>query len=67
MVMLAATPRTRRRTMLLFFSLIYECPECETRYLNEHRRPDCLLFTRRIGPGGTCPRCDEPVAQVDLI
>ena len=31
-------------------SVIYECPECETRYLNERRCPDCNLFTRRIGP-----------------
>jgi len=44
-------------------SIIYECPECETRYLDERRCPDCQLFTRRIGPGGTCPHCDEPVAQ----
>ncbi|HZW44895.1 MAG TPA: hypothetical protein VFF32_10955 [Dermatophilaceae bacterium] len=47
-------------------SVIYECPECETRYLDERRCPDCNLFTRRIGPGGSCPHCDEPVAQTDL-
>ena len=47
-------------------SVIYECPECETRYLDERRCPDCNLFTRRIGPGGPCPHCDEPVAQTDL-
>jgi transcription initiation factor IIE alpha subunit len=47
-------------------SVIYECPECETRYVNERRCPDCQLFTRRIGPGGSCPHCDEPVAQADL-
>ena len=47
-------------------SVIYECPECETRYLDERRCPDCNLFTRRIGPGGSCPHCDEPVAQADL-
>jgi len=47
-------------------SVIYECPECETRYVEERRCPDCNLFTRRIGPGGTCPHCDEPVAQIDL-
>ena len=32
-------------------SVIYECPECEIRYLDERRCPDCNLFTRRIGPG----------------
>ena len=47
-------------------SVIYECPECETRYLDERRCPDCNLFTRRIGPGGSCPHCDEPVAEADL-
>jgi hypothetical protein len=47
-------------------SVIYECPECETRYLGERRCPDCNLFTRRIGPDGTCPNCDEPVAEADL-
>ena len=46
--------------------LIDECPECETRWLNERRCTDCNLFTRRIGPGGPCPHCDEPVAQADL-
>ena len=45
---------------------VYECPACETRYLGEQRCPDCHLFCRRIGPGGACPHCDEPVALVDL-
>ena len=46
---------------------VYECPACETRYLGEQRCPDCHLFCRRIGPGGACPHCDEPVALVDLV
>jgi MYND finger len=46
---------------------IYECPECSTRYLGEQRCPDCQQFCRRIGPGGLCPHCDEPVALADLI
>lgn len=45
---------------------VYECPECETRYLGTQRCPDCHLFCRRIGPGGACPHCDEPVALVEL-
>ena len=45
---------------------VYECPACEARYLGEQRCPDCHLFCRRIGPGGACPHCDEPVALVDL-
>jgi len=46
---------------------IYECPSCETRFLGEQRCPDCGTFCRRIGPGGLCPHCDEPVALADLL
>lgn len=45
---------------------IYECPACEQRYLGVRRCEDCQLFCRRIGPGGHCPHCDEPVAHTDL-
>jgi len=46
--------------------VIYECPNCGTRYLNDRRCPDCNLFCRRIDTGGHCPYCDEPVAISDL-
>jgi endogenous inhibitor of DNA gyrase (YacG/DUF329 family) len=46
---------------------VYECPACSARYLGEQRCPDCHLFCRRVGPGGPCPHCDEPVAVADLI
>ena len=46
--------------------VVYECAACDTRYLAQRRCPDCNLFTRRIGPGGPCPHCDEPVAHQDL-
>ncbi len=46
---------------------VYECPSCGSRYLGEQRCPDCQLFCRRIGPGGRCPHCDEPVAIADLV
>ena len=46
---------------------VYECPSCSTRYLGERRCPDCQLFCRKVGPGGACPHCDEPVAITDLI
>lgn len=45
---------------------IYECPSCEARYLGTRRCDECHLFCRRIGPGGLCPHCDEPVAHADL-
>ena len=44
-------------------SVIYECPECETRSPDERCSPDSNIFTRRIGPDGSCPHCDESVAQ----
>jgi hypothetical protein len=46
---------------------IYECPGCGQQLLGEQRCPDCGTFGRRIGPGGPCPHCDEPVAITDLI
>jgi hypothetical protein len=46
---------------------VYVCTECETRYLGEQRCPDCQRFCKRVGPGGPCPHCDEPVALADLI
>lgn len=46
---------------------VYECPSCGARYLGEQRCPDCQLFCRRVGPGGRCPHCEEPVALGDLI
>ncbi len=47
-------------------STVYECPNCEQRYLGVQRCDDCKTFCRRIGPGGPCPHCDEPVAHADL-
>jgi len=46
---------------------VYECPSCETRFLGAQRCPGCGIFCRRIGPGGPCPHCDEPVALADLL
>ena len=45
---------------------IYECPECETRYLGTQRCNECNTWCRRLGPGGPCPHCDEPVTITDL-
>ena len=35
--------------------------------LHRVRCPDCGIFCRRVGPGGPCPHCDEPVALTDLV
>ena len=31
------------------------------------RCEDCNLFMRWVGPGGSCPHCDEPVLVSDLL
>ena len=46
---------------------VYQCTDCETRYLGEQWCPDCQRPCRRIGPGGRCPHCDEPAALADLV
>jgi predicted nucleic acid-binding Zn ribbon protein len=46
---------------------VYECPSCDTRYLGVQRCSDCGVFCRRVGPGGLCPHCDEPVTVTDLL
>jgi hypothetical protein len=46
--------------------VVYECPGCEERFVDERRCPECNLFCRRIGPGGCCPSCGEIVAAEEL-
>ena len=45
---------------------IYQCPDCQTRYLGQQRCEDCGAFCTLVGPGGECPHCGEPVAVEDL-
>lgn len=45
---------------------VYECSGCGERLLGNHRCPDCNRFGRRLGLGGPCPHCDEPVLLTDL-
>jgi hypothetical protein len=46
---------------------VYECPECEARYLGEQRCEDCNRWCRRLGPGGSCPHCDGVVVLGDFL
>jgi hypothetical protein len=61
---LAARPRSRQA---LVAHTIYECPSCETRLLGTQRCPDCHVFCRRLGLGGPCPHCDEPILLADIL
>lgn len=45
---------------------VYQC-DCGYRALGEQRCPDCATFMRKIGLGGECPHCSEPVAVTDLL
>lgn len=46
---------------------VYECATCGIRAVGEQRCADCGTFMIRVGLGGHCPACDEPVAVADLI
>ena len=46
---------------------VYQCPSCDERLVGEQRCPDCGVFARRVGVGGPCPHCDQPVAVNDLL
>jgi hypothetical protein len=46
---------------------VYECPECGDRLYGAQRCDQCGVFTRRVGIGGPCPHCDQPVALNDLL
>ena len=47
-------------------AVLYECADCGERS-TDRRCPDCNLFTRRLGNGGNCPNCDEPVLVEELF
>jgi hypothetical protein len=46
---------------------VYECPQCQTRYIGTQRCEDCNTWCRRLGPGAPCPHCDDLVAVTDLV
>jgi hypothetical protein len=46
---------------------VYECDACGVRAIGEQRCGECSSFMRRVGIGGACPHCDEPVTVAELI
>lgn len=62
----ALTSELRRRSQLVA-ACVYECPSCQERYLGERRCPDCNLFNRNLGLGGSCAGCDQPVLLAELV
>jgi hypothetical protein len=45
---------------------LYQCPECDTRYLAEQWCPDCSRPRRRLGAGAICPSCEEMITVEEL-
>ena len=45
---------------------VYECDTCAARTLGAQRCETCGTFMRRVGIGGCCPSCDDPVAVIEL-
>ncbi len=46
---------------------VYACTECDQRYLGEQWCYDCVRPCIRVGLGGSCPSCDEPVVLDELL
>ena len=56
-------PKTQPRRPIT----VYECDSCGERALGEQRCQTCATFMRRIGLGGCCQACDEPIAVGELL
>lgn len=46
---------------------VYECDACGDRALGEQRCETCNIWMRRVGIGGSCPSCGDPVALSELV
>jgi hypothetical protein len=58
---IAVGPRFTRRDIT-----VYQCPDCENRYLGRQWCHDCNRPCSRIDTGGLCPHCDEPITISDI-
>jgi hypothetical protein len=56
------TPRRSRRDVS-----VYQCPDCDQPYLGQQWCPDCQRPCLRLGYGGNCPHCAEPVSIDQLL
>ena len=46
---------------------VYACDRCGARAIGGRRCEECRSVMRRVGLGGHCPRCDEPIAVDELL
>lgn len=56
-------PRRERRQPLT----VYACDGCGVRGLCDQRCDECRKPMRRVGLGGSCPCCSEPIAVEELL
>lgn len=46
---------------------VYACTACDQRYLGQQWCEDCTRPCERVGVGGLCTSCDEPVVIDELL
>ncbi len=46
---------------------VYECDLCGARALTDGRCEGCGTSMHRLGLGGCCPICDQPIAVDELL
>ncbi len=46
---------------------VYACDACEARQIASQRCDGCGTFMRRLGTGGLCPCCDEPITFDEIL
>ena len=46
---------------------VYACERCGARAIGERRCEECRSAMRRVGLGGCCPCCAEPIALDELL
>ena len=56
-----------QRQRVLVAHTIYECSSCGERFLGERRCPDCHLYGRSVGLGGSCPDCEAVILLAELL
>jgi hypothetical protein len=56
-----------RRQQLLGAYTLYECPDCQERFLGQRRCSECHRFCRALGLGALCPECETPILLSDLF
>ena len=56
-----------QRQRLLVAHTVYECSSCGERFLGQRRCPDCNLYGRSVGLGGSCPDCETVILLADLL